>query len=270
MITFPNCKINLGLQILRKRPDGYHDIDTCFYPLPFTDILEISHSKLPSVQFITTGIVIPENGENLCLKAYKLLKKDFNSLGIVNIHLHKAIPVGSGLGGGSADGAFSIKMLNSLFDLKLSNEKMRDYAYELGSDCPFFIGNVPSYATGRGQILTPAEIDLSMYSIVIVNPGIEIKTAWAFSQVSPANRSISIPEILSEPVWAWKRQLFNDFELPVFEHYPLLKEIKNEFYRHGALYASLSGSGSTLFGIFEKGKAPGQNIFAKYFYKFIP
>ena len=269
MITFPNCKINLGLQILSKRPDGYHDIDTCFYPLPLTDILEIIPSRRSSVQFTTSGLNIPGNEQNLCLEAYHLLKKDINSIGMVDIHLHKVIPVGSGLGGGSSNAAFMIKMLNNQFDLNLSNEKMGFYAASLGSDCPFFIINQPSYASGRGEILSPSEINLSQYSIALINPGIGIKTSWAFSMISPARPSITIREIITQPVWTWKTQLVNDFELPVFEHYPEIKEIKNQLYRHGALYASLSGSGSTVFGIFEKGAAPDENIFSKYFYKVI-
>jgi len=205
-----------------------------------------------SLEFITTGLPVSDKEDNLCMKAYYLLKKDFPSIDGVRIHLHKVIPMGSGLGGGSANGAFSIKILNRLFDLKLTNEQMLFYASQLGSDCPFFILGKPSFATGRGEVLTPADIDLSRYKIVVVNPRIVIKTEWAFSKVLPMTPAASVHEILAQPIAVWQKELINDFEAPVFEYYPEIKKIKKDLYEQGALYASLSGSGSTIFGIFEK------------------
>ncbi|HEX5654239.1 MAG TPA: 4-(cytidine 5'-diphospho)-2-C-methyl-D-erythritol kinase [Chitinophagaceae bacterium] len=270
MIVFPNCKINLGLRILRKRSDGYHDLETVFYPLPITDILEIIrypvYQKIFTVPLSKSGFVIDgDPSENLCVKAFKLLKRDFPRLPNVQMHLHKSIPAGAGLGGGSADGAFTLQVLNKEFELGLSVEELQHYALKLGSDCPFFIVNKPCYASGRGEILEPVELDLSAYNLVIVNPGISINTGRAFLHIRPAIPEISIKEIIKQPLERWKDELVNDFESWVFKSYPSIVEIKDQLYVAGALYASMSGSGSTVFGIFARDHIPELNFPPDYF-----
>lgn len=251
MVLFPNCKINLGLNITRKRADGYHDLETVFYPVALKDALEIIAAD--ETNFQLAGLPVSGNkDENLCIKAYKLLKKRFPGLPSVNIYLYKAIPLGAGLGGGSADGAFMLSMLNKSFQLNLSEQQLLEYALQLGSDCPFFIINKPCFATGRGENLSPVKVDLSAYKIVLVKPGIHVSTKEAFSNLSPAVPKKSIQEIIAQPVHTWKEELMNDFEKNVFEQFPAIKEIKNSLYNAGAIYASMTGSGSTVFGIFKE------------------
>lgn len=253
MIVFPNCKINLGLNIISKRDDGYHNLETIFYPLPFYDVLEIITSDKKENDFFLTGIEIKdETKTNLCLKAYNLLKADFPGLPFIKIYLQKNIPVGAGLGGGSADGAFMLTLLNEKFNLDLSEEKLLQYALQLGSDCPFFIINKPCFAQQRGEVLEKIAVDLSGYKILLVNPQIHINTAQAFTQIKPSVPDLSIKEIIQKPVLEWKQFLKNDFELPFFEAYPSIKKIKEDLYANGAIYAAMSGSGSTVFGIFNK------------------
>jgi len=270
MVLFPNCKINLGLNIVGKRSDGYHDLETVFYPIQIKDAVEIIEKK--KLEFSISGLAIEaEHQNNLCLKAYHLLKKDFPQLPSVQMHLHKAIPIGAGLGGGSADGAFTLKLLNQKFDLSLSEKQLMDYALQLGSDCPFFILNQPCFATGRGETLTKADIDFSKFKIVIVHPGIHISTAWAFSQLSgrlqqPDNYK-TIKEIIQQSISTWKEELINDFEEPVLQKYPEIKKIKDELYDAGALYSSMSGSGSAVYGIFKKGKQFSISFPKNYFVK---
>lgn len=255
MIFFPNCKINLGLKILRKREDGYHDLETCFYPLPLNDILEIMPSG--ELLFTATGISIPgDPAANLCLKAYHLLKKDFPDLPAVHIYLHKHIPIGAGLGGGSSDGAHTLLLLNAHFRLQLDTRQLIEYAARLGSDCPFFVLNTPSLAEGRGEKLQEVELDLSKYSFVIVHPGIHISTSRAFEQCQPDEGGKCVRTVIQQPISTWARELVNDFEGPLLRLHPALRSIKEALYHQGALYASLTGSGSSLFGIFEKGKIP--------------
>ena len=252
MIQFSPCKINLGLSILEKRADGFHALETVFYPVGLHDIVEVVPEKL--FAFSHSGIFIPgEASNNLCVKAYHLLKADFPEMGDVKIHLHKNIPMGAGLGGGSADGTTVLILLNKLFELKLTQKQLLDYAARLGSDCPFFIFNEACHATGRGEILEPIAIDLSEYTIALVHPGIHIATSWAFQQLSPCVKEKSIATIIKQPIETWKAELINDFEAPVFKANPLLEKIKNNLYSQGAIYASMSGSGSSLFGIFPKG-----------------
>ena len=252
MIQFSPCKINLGLSILEKRADGFHALETVFYPVALHDIVEIVPAKLFS--FSHTGISIPGDvSNNLCVKAYHLLKADYPHIGDVKIHLHKNIPMGAGLGGGSADGTTVLLLLNKLFELKLTQKQLLDYAASLGSDCPFFIFNEACHATGRGEILNPISIDLSNYTIALVHPGIHIATKWAFQQLSPCVKEKSIASIIKQPIETWKAELINDFAAPVFKAHPTLEDLKNNLYSQGALYASMSGSGSSLFGIFPKG-----------------
>jgi 4-diphosphocytidyl-2-C-methyl-D-erythritol kinase len=270
MIVFPNCKINLGLHIIRKRNDEFHDLETIFYPIPLCDALEIiSLPDAAETNITVTGLAIANNiKENICVKAYHLLKKDFD-LPHINIHLHKVIPVGAGLGGGSADGAFTLLLLNKKFNLKIPEERLIEYALKLGSDCPFFIMNKISYATQRGEVLAPMELDLSRYKIVLINPAIHINTAWAFSQVHPKENRTSLLEIIRQPVNNWKDKLVNDFEAPIFEQYSFIKQIKEQLYKMGAVYAAMSGSGSSVYGLFEKNAIPILNLPGNYFIQWL-
>lgn len=279
MIVFPNCKINLGLQILGKRSDGYHDLQTIFYPLPLTDALEITihhsqertSSSSTSFPFTLSGTGVQGNlTSNLCVRAYKMLKKDIPDLPRVNMHLHKVIPSGAGLGGGSADAAFTLQLLNKMFRLDLSEKKLMDYASELGSDCPFFIINKPCYATGRGELLEEMELDLSAYTFAIINPGIHIDTGIAFLNITPATPAISLKEIVQRPLERWKDDLKNDFERVIFHQYPEIAAIKDHLYDAGAEYVSMSGSGSTVFGIFRSGQNVDLSFPEHYFVRQLP
>ena len=264
MVAFPNCKINLGLNIVSKRNDGYHDIETFFYPVQLKDALEIIEKE--NIQFSISGSLVDgEYSDNLCLKAYQLLKNDFPKLAPIQMHLHKAIPIGAGLGGGSADAAFTLKLLNKKFDLSLPEKQLMKYALQLGSDCPFFISNKACFATGRGEILEQINLDLSPFKIIVVYPGIHISTSWAFSKVTPVVPVKSIKEIIQQPISTWKEELKNDFEKPVFTKYPEIKKIKEELYKEGAVYASMSGSGSAVYGIFEKDKTSSFTFSVKHF-----
>jgi 4-diphosphocytidyl-2-C-methyl-D-erythritol kinase len=254
MVTFPNCKINLGLNILRKRGDGYHDLATVFYPLPLKDVLEIV--RAPANRFMGYGLPIP-GGDNLCEKAWQLLKADFPDLPPVQIHLYKNIPIGAGLGGGSADGTFTLMSLNKQFNLGLDMPALMGYASRLGSDCPFFVLNTPCLGGGRGEQLEPIDLDLSDYRFVLVDPGIHIRTAEAFALCTPGERRVAPGDIVRQPVSAWAGALENDFEEPVFRLHPEIRLIKETLYAQGAVYASMTGSGSSFYGIFEKGALPG-------------
>lgn len=269
MVLFPNCKINLGLGITAKRQDGYHNLETVFYPVSLCDVLEIIKAPAPATTpiFESSGLAIAgDEKDNLCLKAWHLLKQDFPELPAVSIYLHKIIPMGAGLGGGSADGAFILRMLNEKFNLQLSQEKLIEYALQLGSDCPFFIINKPCFATGRGEALQPVALDLRSYYLVLVNPGIHINTGWAFSQLAPAEPRHSVQEIIQQPVEEWKDLLVNDFEEPVSKMHKVLPDIKVQLYAAGATYAAMTGSGSTMFGLFKT--SPPQFDFPKnYFVK---
>lgn len=272
MIVFPNCKINLGLHILGKRADGFHNLETVFYPVAVKDALELmpATNSTTDVEFTGTGLSVDGNTtDNLCVKAYHLLQKDFPQLPAVKIHLHKAIPMGAGLGGGSADASSMLKLLNERFHLNLSTDQLISYALQLGSDCPFFIINKPCFATGRGELLEEIKLDLSVYKMVLINPGIHVNTGWAFSNITPALPKRSIKEIVQQPVDTWKAELANDFEKPVFAAYPEVKAIKDSLYDQGAVYASMSGSGSTVYGIFHREAAPVLPKDSNYFIKII-
>ena len=249
MVTFPPCKINLGLQVIKKRPDGYHDLVTCFYPVPWTDILEVIPGD--HFSFTSSGNAIPGPTEsNLCIKAYELLKQDFN-LSAVKIHLHKIIPTGAGLGGGSANGAYTLRMLNELFELNLSIQALMEYAAVLGSDCAFFVRNDAMMGSGRGEILTKSPSVLGGRYLVIVKPDIHVSTADAFAGIQPQHPSHALQELLLEPMTQWKLFLKNDFEESVFRKHPAIQVIKEKLYAAGALYASMSGTGASVFGIFD-------------------
>jgi len=272
LIVFPNCKINLGLHILQKRSDGFHNLETVFYPIAFQDALEIIQHPQPSTdtEFSTSGLKVDGHlSDNICVKAYRLLKKDFTELPAIKMHLHKTIPMGAGLGGGSADGAFALTLLNQKFNLCLDEGTLIKYALQLGSDCPFFIKNTPCYAIGRGEVLESLALDLSLYKFVIVNPQIHINTAWAFSKITPLSSRPSLKEIINQPIEQWKEGLKNDFEEAVFKQHPQIKECKDALYEQGALYACMTGSGSTVYGIFEKKAAPEFFFPTHYFMKII-
>jgi 4-diphosphocytidyl-2-C-methyl-D-erythritol kinase len=249
MISFPNAKINLGLHITAKRKDGYHDIQTCMVPIPLYDALEMILSK--KTIFDTSGLAIPGNEkDNLILKALKLMRKDFNDLPDVHIHLHKNIPMGAGLGGGSADAAFALTLMNNLFDLHLENWFLEDYAAQLGSDCAFFIDNTPKIATGRGEIMEPVEVDLKGNHLLLVKPPIHIGTKEAYAGVSPKKPEKDLSQILKDKLFG-KLNCTMILRKASFPQYPELAAIKKSLYDMGAYYAAMSGSGSTVFGLFE-------------------
>ncbi len=275
MLFFPNCKINLGLKITGKRADGYHNIATVFFPVPFNDVIEIIDSKEHSdrIEFTQSGIpVVGDQNDNLCIKALQLLKNDFPKLPSLKLHLHKAIPMGAGLGGGSADGAATLLLLNQKYLLNISETQLISYALQLGSDCPFFIINKSCLGSGRGELLQPISLTLKGYQLVVVNPGIHVNTGWAFSQLNLDANTVndnaltieSLSNIILGDMVNWKDELKNDFEQPVFEKFPAIEVIKNTLYEKGAVYASMSGSGSTVFGIFKENKIPQFNFPSNY------
>lgn len=252
MLVFPNAKINIGLNIVERRSDGYHNIESCFYPVGWSDALEI----VPGDQFafFADGNPIPgEHSDNLCVKAYNLLKADYD-LPAVHIHLLKSIPIGAGLGGGSADAAFVINTLDAMFQLGISVAQRQNYARHLGSDCAFFILNKPAYCFEKGDRFEDIPMSLSGKWIVMVNPGIHISTIEAYSGIVAKPSDLDLRNVLQRPVAEWKDQVKNDFEATLFPRHSLLEDIKTKLYSLGAEYASMSGSGSTLFGIFEEEK----------------
>ena len=252
MLTFPNIKINLGLSITEKRPDGYHNLETVFYPVNLEDALEIrtSSEAEKKITLHQYGMEIAGSPEdNLVAKAYSLLDKEFH-LPPVEIHLYKHIPSGAGLGGGSSDAAFMLKLLNEQFHLNLSEEQLEIYAATLGADCAFFIKNKPVYAEGIGNIFSPIELSLKGYQIMIVKPDVFVSTREAFANIHPHHPEYPVKEVIRRPVAEWKDTLINDFEASVFPQQPVIGEIKQELYNQGAIYASMSGSGSSVFGLF--------------------
>ncbi len=252
MLAFPNAKINLGLNVTETRSDGFHTIETVLFPVAFCDILEITASNDQSFKFQVSGLTIPGRTEdNLCIRAYKILKDDFQIPG-VRVHLHKMIPMGAGLGGGSSDAAYTIRLLNDIFSLALSPFQMMQYANRLGSDCSFFIENIPCFASGKGDQFETIDLNLAGYSVVIVIPPVHIITAEAYKQVEIKKPAESIRTILKTPPGLWKDRLINDFELPIFRNHPEILKIKENLYNLGAVYASMSGSGSSVFGLFDR------------------
>lgn len=262
MILFPNSKINLGLYVKEKRNDGYHEIETCLYPIPLCDALEIILSK--ETQFTVTGREISGNvKDNLILRAYERLKKDFSDLPPINIHLHKVIPTGAGLGGGSADAASALKLMNELFDLFLEPWLLEDYAAELGSDCPFFIEGTPKVASGRGEILNAITLDLKGKWMVLIHPDININTREAYSNIKPKPPINDLTQVLADPA-CWREQLTNDFEESIFKAHPQIARVKDRLYQSGAFYSAMSGSGSAVFGLFDQ-EPPKEDWPQEYF-----
>lgn len=254
MITYPNAKINLGLNIVEKRPDGYHNLETIFYPINLQDALEVTKLDDEKEYSLTlSGTPIEgETDDNLVVKAYRLLKADYPDMAPVNIHMFKHIPTGAGLGGGSSDAAFMIKLLNEKFHLNISVEKMEEYASRLGADCAFFIKNQPVFASGIGNIFEPVQLSLKGYYLVLVKPDIFVSTKEAYALVKPHKPAVSLKEIVRMPVETWRATMKNDFEESVFTRYPEIAAIKDKLYDMGAIYASMSGSGSSVFGIFRE------------------
>jgi len=249
MISFPICKINLGLNILAKRKDGYHEINSLMYPVPVKDVLEIVPAD--EFKFESAGLPIPgESKNNLVLLAYEMIKEEFN-IPPVSIFLYKNIPMGGGLGGGSSNGAFTLKILNELFQLGMSTEDLKVRAVKLGSDCAFFIESTSQIAKGKGEILTEFDLTLKGKTLVLVNNGLHISTKDAYGRINPKTPTFLLENVLLEPIKSWKETLINDFEEPTLAVYPELNIIKEKLYDLGATYAAMTGSGSTMFGVFD-------------------
>lgn len=262
MLEFANAKINLGLNVLYKRADGFHELESVFYPVNIFDSIEILDAE--ELRFSVYGINIPgDASDNLCIKAFKLLQAEHH-ISNVHIHLLKNIPFGAGLGGGSADAAVVLKMLNKKFQLNLNVEQLEKYAAQLGSDCAFFIKNSAQLARGRGEILESVDLDLSQKSFLLIKPNFGISTKEAYENIRTNDKNEPIREIVSARVEDWAGRLKNDFEEALFPKYPSLAKIKNELYEQGAIYASMSGSGSTMFGIFND---PKSTLQAKAFFE---
>jgi 4-diphosphocytidyl-2-C-methyl-D-erythritol kinase len=239
MIVYPNAKINLGLNVLEKRADGYHEISSVFYPVKeLFDSLEIIPADV--LLFSSSGIAIAGEG-NICMKAYDLLKAEFGIR-----------PIRAGLGGGSADGAFTLIALNQLFDLRLSKEQLEKYALQLGADCPFFIENTPKYVSGIGEKMSSIDLDLSAFELQFIFPELHISTAEAYSEITPQLPLKNLLDLIHQPLENWKGKVKNDFEISAFKKHPKLKLMKEQLYSDGAIYASMSGSGSVLYGVFKK------------------
>lgn len=255
MLCFPNAKINIGLNVIERRPDHFHNIETVFYPVELSDILEIIKSEdkgAVKVELNITGIDIPGSVEhNLCVKAYQLLDGIYG-LPPVKIFLHKIIPMGAGLGGGSSDGAYTLHLLNRMFDLNIETMQLAEFAAQLGSDCAFFIGNRPALGTGKGNLLTPVELNLSGYHLVLVKPPVFVGTAEAYAGIVPGRRTQSLKTLCELPANEWQGKIVNDFEYSILKKYPEIQKVKEELYAQGAVYASMTGSGSAVYGIFDK------------------
>jgi len=260
MLYYSNAKINLGLNITQKREDGFHNIETIFYPIAVRDAIEFIPSS--ELSLTSSGIEIDCDVEdNLIIKAYRLLQNDFD-LPTLRFHIHKTIPFGAGLAGGSANAAATLQELNRFYELGISENKLLEYANVLGSDCAFFIKNNPIYAEGKGDEMTPILLDLSAYYILLIYPQFVVSTKEAYDSVFPKQSEKSIQELIKKPITQWKGELSNDFENSVFGKYPILKDIKDKLYDKGALYASMSGSGSSVFGIFTE--QPSLEHFSAY------
>lgn len=250
MITFPSAKINIGLNITNKRLDGFHNIETILYPTLIKDALEVIEAS--EMSFESSGIAIPgSSSENLCWKAYDLLRKDF-SLPPVSIHLHKKIPIGAGLGGGSADAAFFIKLINDKFSLGLSVVQMQNYCRLLGSDCAFFIENSPVFAFEKGSVFEPLDLDLSNYYLALVMPPVHVSTAEAYQGVQPKEAAISLKQLIKLPIEDWQGKITNNFEEHIFKNHPQIKKVKETLLEAGALFSLMSGSGASVYGIFKE------------------
>ncbi|MGE4586514.1 MAG: 4-(cytidine 5'-diphospho)-2-C-methyl-D-erythritol kinase [Mangrovibacterium sp.] len=259
MISYPIAKINLGLKITGKRNDGFHNLETIFYPVPLHDALEVTESGLH--EFSVSGLPVEgDSAQNLVVRAYELLKKDYG-LPSVRIHLHKHIPTGAGLGGGSSDAASMLLLLNSLFRLKIGRGKLMDYALSLGSDCPFFLIGKPVFAMGRGELMEELALCLDAYYLILVKPPVQLSTAEAYAHIEPRASRFSMKGLAGFPVNRWKGNIQNQFEPYAFEMYPELEQIKQTLYDQGASFALMSGSGSCVYGLFHSAKTGLEKAF---------
>ncbi|WP_108822521.1 4-(cytidine 5'-diphospho)-2-C-methyl-D-erythritol kinase [Dysgonomonas sp. Marseille-P4361] len=266
MICFPNAKINIGLNIVSKRPDGYHNLETIFYPILIKDALEIIvREEQDNDSFFEAGLqidAVPEN--NLVMKALRLMRKHYD-FPTIEVHLLKKIPFGAGIGGGSADAAFMLKLLNETFKLGVSDKELVSLAVQLGADCPFFVYNRPMFATGVGEELKDVNFSLKGYTLVLIKPDVHIPTKDAFANIKPVQPFSSLLDLIQLPIEDWKGKIVNDFETSIFPKYPLIKEIKESLYERGALYASMTGSGSSVFGIFKNEVKDLENLYPDCF-----
>ena len=258
------CKINLGLNIVERRPDGYHNIETIFYPVPLFDELTIEESKNEDILTLEGNPLEGEVQDNLVLRAVRLLRQEGFPVPSLNIDLKKVIPSGAGLGGGSSDAACMIKTVSQLYNLSLSEEQMKSLVSKLGADCAFFINPQPLYAEGIGDVFTPISLNLKGWYLMLVKPEVHVSTREAYAGIRPHRPAYSLLETAKLPVGQWEGKMLNDFEESVFFKYPLLGEIKAELYRQGAAYASMSGSGSTIFGLF-RSRPSGEQAFSDHF-----
>lgn len=264
MLVFPNAKINLGLYITEKRADGFHNIESIFLPVALCDTLDVVPSYDEAFGLEILGAKIDENiDDNICSKAWRILHRDYKIPGVKS-SLLKTIPMGAGLGGGSADGAFMLKLLSEVFELRLSTEKLEELAAQLGSDCPFFIENKPKFVHGRGELLEEIALKLDGFYVVVVHPAIHVSTPRAYSLIKPKAPKTNLREITSIPMDDWKERIINQFEAPIVELHPQILDIKQELYKQGALYASMSGSGSAVYGIFNE-QTDLKALFPDYF-----
>ena len=268
MITFPNAKINLGLNVIEKRKDGYHNLETIFYPINLQDALEVTVAKEEERPYIFTnsGNVIDGNIEdNLIIKAYNIVKEHYPYIPPLRITIFKHIPSGAGLGGGSSDAAFMIKLLNKKFSLNMSDEEMENHVSRLGADCAFFIKNKPVFATGIGNIFEEIDFSLKGYYMLLIKPETFVSTKEAYANIRPRKRDVSLKELIKEPIENWRNCIENDFENGVFINHPEILDIKNKLYDIGAKYSSMSGSGSAVYGIFDKQIENVDDIFVNCF-----
>lgn len=262
MIDFPPVKINLGLSVLRRRPDGFHDIESVFYPVPWCDILEVVATGTEEFAFSSSGLAVPGSIEkNLCYKAWDLLRQDFQ-LPPLQAHLHKILPMGAGLGGGSSDGAAMLQLINNVAELKLSKQQLEAYAATLGSDCPFFIRRKPCLVTGRGEVLEEIPLSLSGMHILLVMPPVSVGTAEAYSWIRPSEPRHRVSEVIMQDPDNWRKMLVNDFEKPVSDRHPVIARLRESLYAQGAVYSAMSGSGAAVFGLFRS--EPDISAFASY------
>ncbi|MDO7853227.1 4-(cytidine 5'-diphospho)-2-C-methyl-D-erythritol kinase [Hymenobacter convexus] len=266
MLVFPNAKLNLGLYVTQRRPDGFHNLESVFIPLPWTDALEILPVAPGQPTSITlTGRPIPgDPATNLCVRAYELLQADFPQLPPAQLYLHKIVPIGAGLGGGSADAAFALKATNDLFSLNLSAEALEKYARRLGSDCAFFIRNKPVLAVEKGDVFEEINLNLAGTACVVVYPNLHIGTAEAYSRIVPQQPQFPLREAIAQSMNTWRGTVSNDFETALTPAHPVLAEIKQQLYEAGATYASLSGSGSAVYGLWETGEPAALSWPAEY------
>lgn len=251
MIVFPNCKINIGLFVTEKRGDGFHNLESIFFPIHWTDALEVNFNDSNDITLKVSGAAVTDDIEkNIIVKAYRLMQQHY-AIGGVDVDLWKKLPMGAGLGGGSADAAFMLKALNNLFELNLSASRLMELAAVLGSDCPFFIENTVAFVSGRGELIEKYSLDLQGLHILLIHPGIHVSTAEAFAQLTPKHAPTDLRLLHQMPIEQWKDNVFNDFESSIFPQYPEIKTLKEALYKEGAIYAAMSGSGSAVYGLFK-------------------